>query len=130
MTGGLSEVDRARMRRAGIAPLATGEALAALDAALALPDAVSVPVRLDTRALSRAGSGGAPSVPGILRGLVRAPVRRAAETGEAHTAGLAGRLSGLAESERRRTLLDLVRGQVATVLGHTRPGTVPADRPF
>ncbi|MFP8888095.1 beta-ketoacyl reductase, partial [Streptomyces mangrovi] len=34
MTGGLSEVDRARMRRAGIAPLATGEALAALDAAL------------------------------------------------------------------------------------------------
>ncbi|WP_143688565.1 beta-ketoacyl reductase, partial [Streptomyces barkulensis] len=34
MTGELSEVDRARMRRAGIAPLATGEALAALDAAL------------------------------------------------------------------------------------------------
>ncbi|WP_143688567.1 beta-ketoacyl reductase, partial [Streptomyces barkulensis] len=128
MTGELSEVDRARMRRAGIAPLATGEALAALDAALTGTDrAALVAARLDLSALrSQAGDG---TLPAPFRGLVRAPLRRSASTPGAE-GSWAGRLSGLAESERRRALLDLVRGQVATVLGHTRPGTVPADRPF
>ena len=42
--------------------------------------------------------------------------RRTAAPGAA--TGLAQRLSGLGEVEQREVLLDLVRGQVAVVLGH------------
>ncbi|OQS12811.1 hypothetical protein B0T36_22880 [Nocardia donostiensis] len=40
------------------------------------------------------------------------------------------RLSGLPGYERHQIVLDLVRGQVAAVLGHDRPEAVAPDRPF
>nr|BCB14676.1 type I polyketide synthase [Streptomyces spiroverticillatus] len=43
---------------------------------------------------------------------------------------LTARLSALTEPERRRELLDLVRGQVALVLGYDGPGTVQPGRAF
>ncbi|WP_443072859.1 type I polyketide synthase [Streptomyces sp. NBC_01439] len=39
-------------------------------------------------------------------------------------------LAGLTASEQRRAVLDLVRGQVATVLGHDSPEAVPPTRAF
>jgi polyene macrolide polyketide synthase len=70
-----------------------------------------------------------------MRGLVRAtPVRRAAAAADqAAAAGgpsLAERLAGLDEAERQRLLRDLVRSEVAVVLGHAGTDAVPLERPF
>ncbi|AJC56295.1 type I polyketide synthase [Streptomyces sp. 769] len=45
-------------------------------------------------------------------------------------AALRERLAGLPDSEQARTLLELVRGQVAAVLGHSSADTVEATRAF
>jgi uncharacterized protein (TIGR02118 family) len=57
----------------------------------------------------------------------RAP-RPSARTGAA--AALEQRLRGLSEAEQQAVLLDVVRKQVATVLGHTTRDQVAADRLF
>ncbi|MDI5940997.1 beta-ketoacyl synthase N-terminal-like domain-containing protein, partial [Micromonospora sp. DH15] len=48
----------------------------------------------------------------------------------AEASPLRGRLAGLAEPERRRTLLELVRVHAAAVLGHASAEAIGADRPF
>ncbi|MEU1689998.1 SDR family NAD(P)-dependent oxidoreductase [Micromonospora sp. NPDC005707] len=122
MTGGLDDADRARMARAGIRPLDSAAALAALDVALAQDHAVVVPVGLDLRGLR------GPDVPAVLRGLVRTPARRPAAV--AATPAAAGQLAALPGPQRDRFLLDLVRQQVAGVLGHATPATVQLRRGF
>ncbi|RBM18718.1 hypothetical protein DEH69_12100 [Streptomyces sp. PT12] len=112
-----------RLARQGAAPLGTEEALALFDAALARDEALLVPVRLDLAALrERARTEG---VPPLLHGLVRAPARR--DTG---ADALRERLRALPESDYRPVLLDLVRGQVAAVLGHGSPESVEPRRAF
>ncbi|WP_156753326.1 acyl carrier protein, partial [Actinokineospora pegani] len=44
--------------------------------------------------------------------------------------GLAARLLGLLPDEQEALLVDVVRGQVAVVLGHSGPEDVRADVPF
>ncbi|WP_159060975.1 type I polyketide synthase, partial [Streptomyces hygroscopicus] len=113
----LDEADIARMRRAGLPPLPVAEGLALLDTALTVDEAALVPMRVDLAALRTQAAQGAVSP--LFRGLVRVPARRAVDAVAAGgETGLAGRLAGLSESEQERLLLDLVRGQVATVLGY------------
>ncbi|HEY8984094.1 MAG TPA: SDR family NAD(P)-dependent oxidoreductase [Streptomyces sp.] len=132
MTGQLTEAERARIARGGMRALSAAEGLALLDAALltaGADEAVLLPVRLDPAALRAAGP-----VPAALRGLVRNPVRRARvadRAGAAATAdGLVARLLASSEDERVRALTDLVRGEVAAVLGHASPAAVEAERTF
>ncbi|MCE7553522.1 phosphopantetheine-binding protein, partial [Streptomyces thermodiastaticus] len=67
----------------------------------------------------------------MLRGLVRAQSRRrAAQAVAPSEAPLAQRLSGLSSAERERALADLVRNQVAAVLGYGDPGDVDDERSF
>ncbi|MFE3159050.1 type I polyketide synthase, partial [Streptomyces sp. NPDC059221] len=54
----------------------------------------------------------------------------AAEEADGEGGGLARRLAGVAEADRERVVLDLVRGQVAAVLGYDGPGGVDPARPF
>ncbi|GAA2780420.1 hypothetical protein GCM10010452_05310 [Crossiella cryophila] len=127
MTGHLDEAELGRMARSGMTPLSSEQGLALLDAGLNFDEAVLVPMGLDTAVLRQTGS-----VPTLLTGLVRNPARRTAEAGSA-TAGVSAlvqRLTGLPAAERDRALLDLVRGNVATVLGHAGPDAVTADRAF
>ena len=127
MTGGLRDVDVARMRRSGVVPLSAAQGLALFDAALAADRAVVVPMRLETVALRAVGT-----VPPVLRGLVRTPARRAVGVGDASDGGsaLVARLRALTAAERDRVMLDVVRATVATVLGHAGPEAIDAQRPF
>ncbi|WP_417999971.1 SDR family NAD(P)-dependent oxidoreductase [Kibdelosporangium phytohabitans] len=83
--------------------LSTEEALGLFDVALGSAEPVLVPMRLDTAAVRAGGP-----VPPILTGLVK-PKRVAA---------------------RPADLLELVRAQVAAVLGLAGPGAVQVDRPL
>ncbi|WP_410658219.1 SDR family NAD(P)-dependent oxidoreductase [Amycolatopsis sp. lyj-112] len=104
--------------------LSTEDGLALFDLAVSHDDAALVPIRLDLPAL-RAQVGG--DVPPLLRGLIR-PARRAAVTGS--SGALAGKLAALAPAERHRELLEIVRTQVAIVLGHVGSEAVDASKPF
>ncbi|MFE9566862.1 phosphopantetheine-binding protein, partial [Streptomyces sp. NPDC006487] len=56
--------------------------------------------------------------------------RRAVEAGAGGEISLARRLAGLSPKERERTLAELVRVQVAAVLGYGDPGDLDDERSF
>ncbi|MFI0817943.1 type I polyketide synthase [Streptomyces sp. NPDC021098] len=122
----LDEADINRMRRAGLPPLPVADGLALLDTALTVDAAALVPMRVDLAALRNQ-----PAISPLFRGLVRIPARRAVDAVAAGgDAGLAGRLAGLGVAEQERLLLDLVRAQVATVLGYAGADTIGSGRAF
>ncbi|MFF5505408.1 type I polyketide synthase, partial [Streptomyces roseolus] len=126
LSGGLSDIDLQRMARSGLLPLRTAEAMELFDAAPATGEAVLAVNRIDLAAL-RGGSGDQP-LP-MLRALVPAAPRRAGSAGHGDAA-LAERLAPLTPAQRDAALLDLVRAQVAGVLGHADPSAIDADRAF
>ncbi|XLQ74318.1 type I polyketide synthase [Streptomyces actinocidus] len=130
MTGDLGEADLQRIARAGLNALSSREGLALFDDALRTDETVLVPTHVDLAALRVQAHTG--DVPALLRGLVRVPRRRAAasETTHTGTGSLRDRLAGLSAADRHRALLDLVRVQVATVLGHGSPEAVEPDMAF
>ncbi|MGW3993306.1 beta-ketoacyl synthase N-terminal-like domain-containing protein [Amycolatopsis sp. NPDC004772] len=121
MTAHLGGADQARASRGGVLAISPAEGMELFDAA---PDGLVVPVKLDLRK-TRAGG----TVPHLLRGLVR-PGRHQARPASTVDKGLAGRLAGLAPAEQEALLLDVVRTQVALVLGHAGPEAVRADTAF
>ncbi|MGV4988922.1 SDR family NAD(P)-dependent oxidoreductase [Streptomyces sp. NRAIS4] len=125
MADALDEAGRSRMARSGVLPLSTEDGLRLFDAALASDEPVLVPVRLDTAALRNRAAG---TVPALLRGLVRVPTRGTAQP--AATGSLAERLAGLAGDARDEALLELVRAEVAAVLGHPSPRAVQPAHAF
>ncbi|NVB36497.1 SDR family NAD(P)-dependent oxidoreductase [Pseudenhygromyxa sp. WMMC2535] len=133
MAARLSDADRARMRRRGMIPLAPDEGMSLLDNALVRHEAALVPVHLDTSALSTHDE----QPPTMLRGMVRAAPRRRAAT-QSSGAGAAGaavstleqRLASVPASERERTLLDIIRSEIAAVLDLSRPESLGPDRPL
>ncbi|MFJ1709921.1 beta-ketoacyl synthase N-terminal-like domain-containing protein, partial [Kitasatospora sp. NPDC088346] len=130
MGDALDDGDVQRMAHGGVQALSAAEGLALLDAADGLGEAVLVPIRLDLAGLRAQAASGGP-VPPVLRGLVRAPLRRAAAVG-GNTGGsaLADRLAALGEAERTTALLDLVRTEVAAVLGYPNSAAVDTNRAF
>ncbi len=120
----LDGLDRARLERRGVGALPTEQGLALFDAALRLDAALLAPVRLDPAALREQARSGL--LPALLRGLVPTPPR----TGGTGVESLARRLAGVAEADRERLVLDLVRTEVAAVLAHTGPGEVDPRRAF
>ncbi|MFI5613945.1 type I polyketide synthase [Amycolatopsis sp. NPDC051903] len=116
MTSELSEADIQRMARAGFPPMSIEQGLALFDQAMAAREPVLAATRLDRSAVSAPSSR-------VLDALVtRAPVRAAAKA----TAGtsLGQRLSAMPPAERLRRLTELVRAEVAAVLGHATPDEV------
>ncbi|MEU5808948.1 type I polyketide synthase [Streptomyces sp. NPDC047718] len=127
MTGHLTDADLARMSRGGIAPIGSEQGLALFDAALATRRPVLVPALLDHTGLRARSEDG--TLPALFHGLVR-PARRAAVGEQAGGNSLRERLAPLALPDQERALLHLVRGLVASVLGHTDADQVAPDRAF
>ncbi|MFJ1967237.1 type I polyketide synthase [Streptomyces sp. NPDC087903] len=124
----LDDTDRERMARTtGMTALEPEQGLALFDLALSRPSPYAIPARLNPAALR---SRPVEELPPVLRGLVRRPVRRAAEATASAAAGvsLADRLAALPSLEQEKALVDLVRAEVAAVLGVT--GKVEARRGF
>uniref|UniRef100_UPI0022B8F323 type I polyketide synthase n=1 Tax=Streptomyces sp. RPT161 TaxID=3015993 RepID=UPI0022B8F323 len=132
MAATLDETDLRRLRRSGLPPLSTAEGLELFDLARTHTDEPQlVLMRVDVSALRVQAAAGAMSP--LLRGLVRTPMRRAAGGAGAGLGGesaLAQQLAGLTAPEQDRLLLDLVRTQVAAVLGYPGPATVESGRAF
>ncbi|WP_322755940.1 SDR family NAD(P)-dependent oxidoreductase [Frankia sp. Cas3] len=129
ITGRLGEADFERMARAGIAALGTDEALALFDEALAAHPAEPwlLPMRLHLRRLRAQGD----ALPAVLRGLVDTRRRRAAgAVAAAAEPDLPARLAAMSEVEQLSLLLDLVRVNVATVLGSADRSAVDDERAF
>ncbi|MEV0531645.1 type I polyketide synthase [Kitasatospora sp. NPDC050463] len=130
MTTGAEAAGRTRTnRRGGILALGPQEGTALFDAALDAHEALLVPIKLDLRAIRADAATGA-AVPPLLRGQVRVgrQVARAA-SGDGGD-GLVRRLAGLARADQEAVLVDLLRTQVALVLGHAGPDGVVAGTSF
>ncbi len=133
MTEGLDEADFSRVRRLGLAPMPTAEALALFDTACALDAKVVIPARLDLSAL-RNRSGDQP--PLLLRDLVAASRPRRDRTAPAagdrapRADDLPARLAALPQEEAEAAVLEYVREQAAVVLGHASGAAVDADQAF
>ncbi|EDX25145.1 polyketide synthase type I [Streptomyces sp. Mg1] len=131
MAGALDAADVNRMRRAGLPPLTAADGLGLFDTAFSLDDAALALMRVDTETLRPQAAAG--TLAPLLRGLVRGVARRSA-TASAGAAGgeteLRARLAALSAAEQDRALLDLVRTQVAAVLGHASPAAVESGRAF
>jgi acyl transferase domain-containing protein len=124
MTAQMGAADLARLRRAGIAALSDERGLALFDQALASGPATTLALSLDSAALRAQAQAGV--LPPVFSGLVRPSRRRAAAAGPS----LAERLAAVAEAEREPLVLDLVREEVALVLGHRDAAAIEPGRAF
>jgi polyketide synthase 12 len=129
LTGQLDEADLARINRLGITATSTREGLALLDAAHRHDHPQLLALNLDTRAL---GAQPVHALPAPLRALatVSSGLSRPAAAAGGQPTDWSGRLGGLPQPEQQRILLNLVRANAATVLGHSDPGVVHADASF
>ncbi|HEY7144396.1 MAG TPA: beta-ketoacyl synthase N-terminal-like domain-containing protein, partial [Streptosporangiaceae bacterium] len=126
----------ARISRSGMIDLSASEGLALLEEALSRDEALLVPVRLDAAVLrAQAGQGEVPPLWRSLAASYAGPVRRprpvaAAVAGPGAAGELRRQLAALAQPERDRMLVDLVRGHAAAVLGHQSAEAVAPGRVF
>ncbi|MEU1815981.1 type I polyketide synthase [Streptomyces roseifaciens] len=122
----LTGADLARWARAGIAPLTPGRGLELFDAALAGDAPLAVPAALDPARLHRTEE----PLPALLRGLVRTRPRRAAAAASSDAPSWARETAALDAEKRQAAVLELVRGVVASVLGHAGASSVAPERAF
>ncbi|MEU4469136.1 SDR family NAD(P)-dependent oxidoreductase [Streptomyces sp. NPDC024017] len=117
MSADLDDTDLVRLQRQGVLPMSSQEGLALFDAAVSVDgEPVLVPARLDLAA--RDGHLLSP----LLRGLTGTP---AAPQGRQSADGpLAETLASLPPADAEAALLDAVRAQTATVLGHADPARI------
>ncbi|MGW0964599.1 SDR family NAD(P)-dependent oxidoreductase, partial [Streptomyces gelaticus] len=128
MTGHLGDTEIQRLYRTGLRLLETEQGMRLFDASVALDEPLLVPHPMDLSVLRGQGE----AVPVLLRGLVRARVRRTVEARGDVPGGsaLVQRLAALDETGRRELLLELVRANAASVLGHAGGAAVGAELAF
>ncbi|HMH93616.1 MAG TPA: SDR family NAD(P)-dependent oxidoreductase, partial [Streptosporangiaceae bacterium] len=126
LTSHLTPTDHTRITRHGITALTTSHGLALLDTTLATGHPVTIPARINTTTQPP------DQLPPLLRAL--APARRAAAPAIAaagdQASALARRLAARPEADQPAHVLDLVRSNVATVLGHATPEAIDPAQPF
>ncbi|ARZ72145.1 polyketide synthase [Streptomyces albireticuli] len=124
MAGDLSDTAMARMRTSGLSPVTVEQGMALLETALGSDEPV-------VAALGKVSGAADPQadVPPVFRGLIRRG-RRAADNTAGSTVSFARQLLGLAEADRTRHVVDLVRTEAAAVLGHASVQGIEAHREF
>jgi acyl transferase domain-containing protein/acyl carrier protein len=125
MTEGLDQTNLSRIRRTGIVPLHTQDALALFDTALSTGRPHLVAARIDRAVLRAQADSGA--LPALLRGIIRTSRKTA---GPRHDAGWAKQLAAMPDNTRYDAMLDLVRREVADVLAHPASSGIDPDRGF
>ncbi|MEV5833567.1 type I polyketide synthase [Nocardia sp. NPDC052112] len=132
LTGHLAATDTARLGRNGVLGLSTDQGVALFDAALTGYRAEVVAVRWDRAALTAQAAAG--TLAPALQGLVTRTRRTAAAgSGVAETDPVRrwqARLSGATAVRQEQMIVELVRAEVAVVLGHDGPAAIDADRNF
>ncbi|MGN9796432.1 amino acid adenylation domain-containing protein, partial [Streptomyces sp. OZ13] len=128
LTAELGQADVARMRRQGFGALTQQQALATLDAALLQPHAHLVPIKLETASLRRALDDGE-QLPPVFRALVPARLRGTRRS-PGTDSGLREQFAALPQAERRAAVTEMVRRDVAVVLGITDPQEIGDDQPL
>ncbi|MFF4607979.1 type I polyketide synthase, partial [Streptomyces sp. NPDC001339] len=128
-------VDRDRLVRQGMPPVAPESALTALRQALDHGDTAVVLADIDWTRFAPAFAVARPrplldGVPAAGRALGAADRGREGGTPAASDSALARRLSGLSADEARQALVDEVRAHAAAVLGHPSAESVDAVRAF
>ncbi len=123
LTGAVDEAHLSRLKSFGMRALSTRQGLELYDAACALDEALLLPVNLDPPMLRRWARAGL--LPPLLRGLVRSSLSRPAGGGS-----LARRLAEAPETEHESIVMEVVRAETATVLGHADAGTIDPQRTF
>ncbi|WP_420810766.1 type I polyketide synthase [Haliangium ochraceum] len=124
-TAHLGDADLQRFAQRGLRALSAEAGLALFDQALLRREAALSAVRLDRDVLARRRD----SLPTLLRSLVPNKLARAASDPSAQ-ASLPRRLRELAPEDGDRVLLDLVRSEVAAVLGISSPSSLEPQRPL
>ena len=124
LTGALEEIDRSRLARSGIGALSSKHGLELFDAALGAAEASVFAAPLDLAALRAQALVGA--LPAVLAALVPAPRLRASK----QPGSLAELLAAAPEAEREGVILELLRAQIATVLGHASGEAIDMQREF
>ncbi|MFI8932322.1 SDR family NAD(P)-dependent oxidoreductase [Streptomyces sp. NPDC053474] len=128
MAAHTDDLTKSRMsRRGGLRGMTPAEGMELFDAAMGSGQALLVPAKLDLRGV-RAGAAAGGGVPHLLRGLVRAGRQQARAAGGDEHRQLSERLAALPAAEQATVLLDLVRSQVAAVLGHGTTYHIDADQ--
>ncbi|MFI6779433.1 type I polyketide synthase, partial [Nocardia sp. NPDC050412] len=121
MAADLDAVDRQRITRSGVLPLSEEQGLALFDVATRIDAATLVLAHVDLDGMRVTGSAST-----LFTDLI--PQRRKAASGAA--VALRARLANAPENERFGVLEEIVRGQVAAILGHQNPNAVEVDKAF
>ncbi|MEV7423566.1 type I polyketide synthase [Streptomyces sp. NPDC091212] len=126
MGAALDEAALARIAGYGLPGLGAAHSLRLFDAAVRTGEPRVAPVEVDAAAVR----GRADGIPPLLSALVRPATRRATAARARRAAGADSALAALPPAERDRTLLELVRTEVAAVLRHESAAAIDPHRAF
>ncbi|MEC9464557.1 MAG: SDR family NAD(P)-dependent oxidoreductase, partial [Myxococcota bacterium] len=123
MAANLSATDRARMERQGFSPIDASTGMALLDASIRAEGSLAVATALDTRRLQNSFESSGVGVPALFKNRIRSRA-----SASVNATALTKRLEALVVGEREGALLEIIRDEVAQVLGLTSgrdvdPGT-------
>lgn len=128
MTRHLTDRDLDRMRRSGMVPISDVEGMTLFDDAIATGLPSTVATGLDVAAIGRQAAD-TEHVPPLLRGIVRSSPKTPTD-GRSTAASPLLDLAGRNLREKEQLILEMIRSNAASVLGHASAENVPADSTF
>ncbi|WP_345456328.1 SDR family NAD(P)-dependent oxidoreductase, partial [Actinoallomurus oryzae] len=121
MTAHLTTTDHQRITTSGISPLSTDQALRLLDETLIHPEPHLIPANINTRTTNPHP---------LLQSRAPTAPKRSAMAQAPEPVLLTERLAELPSDEQYEVLLETVRGELATVLGHATTDDIGPDSAF